>query len=77
MTTYDNVLVQLQDGRELYLEDVEWKTVLEGTDYDTGNEVIVDPSNIAVIIPNISHGEFQDHKDGVKNLITDDSRWDE
>ncbi len=73
---YDRAVVQLQDGRELYLKNVSWGTSLEGTVVDTNYEVVIKASNVGVLIPNVSLQEFNRYIDGDLELL-EAGRWDD
>lgn len=74
---YESAVVQLQDGRELYLRNVEWGTALRGRCNDSRKNVIVESSNIALVIPDVSVNEYNRHFEGEENLLVTGSWRDE
>lgn len=73
---YNSAVVQLQDGRELYLRSVEWGTALRGRCSDTNQEVVIKSSNIALLIPDVSVNEYNEYLDDNLELVVS-TRWDQ
>lgn len=73
----DNVVVQMRDGREVYLEDPEWgRDGLTGFDPNTGYVVSVRSSNISVVISDVTPSEYEAYVAGDRDLVTT-RRWDD
>jgi hypothetical protein len=77
MSDYDSAVVQLQDGRELYLRDLSSGPAgLTGRCNDTRNKVHVKSDNIALVIWDVPLHEYNDYIDGNEELVVT-GRWDE
>lgn len=70
MSDHDTAVVQLRDGRELYLREVSSGPAgLTGRCNDTHNEVHVKGDNIALAIWDVSLNEYNRHLEGEEELV--------